>query len=246
MLAQPQRQRRAAPRRAWSAGRSRPGPSLADPGRPGRSGSAWRSAASRICCCWAITASCGFGRSSTGASNRAATRVAAAGRREMRGRKMPGGTARTDARASARWRRMNRSASAAPRVTSCDGSGSPSGWGPADSGNSDREFERAGGAVAEPTFGVESQRGLTELRPRPTGGDEPAGEARERDHRGDQGRRGHRHEPCQRPEPELDQGHEGQGQPCPTNQAPHPQPTPIRQQRTAQLEQDRIERAGQP
>ena len=54
--------------------------------------SAWRSAASRTCCCWAITASCGFGSSGTGTSRSARDAAAtAAGRREKRGRNRPGG-----------------------------------------------------------------------------------------------------------------------------------------------------------
>ena len=75
--------------------------------------SAWRAAASRTCCCWAMTASWGFGTSVTGTRSSAATRAAVAGRRDNRGPEQGRGVARREASASRRWRRTNRSVSPA-------------------------------------------------------------------------------------------------------------------------------------
>ena len=147
----------------------RPGPSTRAPRRCRRSGRPVRSAASRTCCCWAMTASCGFGSSRT-AARAAATATSAAARRpareprpeqagwrgpERRAARRAAGGGRTD-----RPRRPRRRRSSALGVVG----GRPA-RGPAEAGNADRELEGARDAVAERALGVDRQRRLAEPRP---------------------------------------------------------------------------------
>ena len=67
----------------------------------------------------------------------------------------------------------------------------------------DRELERAGDAVAQPTLGVECERGLTQRRTGADDGDEPAHRADDRDGRSGDRRPFDGHEPRDGPQHEL-------------------------------------------
>ena len=98
--------------------------------------SACWAAASRICRCWAMTAFCGFGSRTTGARKSIATRAAAAGRRDIRGRNNAEGTVRKADSASWRCRRTNRSVSiASSTARPCSRPSAPARTGPAEAGN---------------------------------------------------------------------------------------------------------------
>ena len=111
------------------------------------------------------------------------------GRRRPAGARGAAGTGRqapcrSSGRASRRWRRTNRSVSAASSSGS-DASRRPDLAGRRSRGvrEGDRELERARHPVAEPALGVDRERRLAEPRPGPHAGDEPAEQPDERDRR---------------------------------------------------------------
>ena len=147
--------------------------------------SAWRSAASRTCCCWAITASCGFGSRVTGTSRSGAHQRDRRGlAREARPEQARHGAMPIERTASRRCRRTNRSVSAASSSGPTSLGRRPRRLRPGrPSRERDGQFERAGDPVAEPTLGVDRQRRLADPGAGAHAGDQPAEEPDERDRR---------------------------------------------------------------
>ena len=110
-------------------------------------------------------------------------------------------------------------------------------------GEGRREFHGARDAVAQARLAIHGQCRLTQARARPDDGDEEGQRPDDRQGHADGRRPRQRHEPRDRPQHEFRDRDHRDRQPRPSDDAPDPQPLPMRRQRAEDGRQRRIERS---